>query len=178
MQEIFNNEEQNQLQLTKNVGKSPTETPSISAGSISSRAEMSCGTPPTGEQYNGWMIVPYIPKYAKGAVVNSLLQPNNRGRHNKFLANSRDTSIKPEMSSGYPSSLCPPPPPSPHQPEKTADIWRRHHWFPRDIVTYPGGGGRSGEPTRRGIFTVDFNTDEYLFPFHAAFSTERCYKIL
>ena len=42
----------------------------------------------------------------------------------------------------------------------------------------PRGGGRSGEPTRRGIFTVDFNTDEYLFPFHAAFSTERCYKIL
>ena len=28
------------------------------------------------------------------------------------------------------------------------------------------------------IFTVDFNADVYDFPFHAAFSTERCYKIL
>ena len=41
--------------------------------------------------------------HAKGAVVNSLLLPNNRERHNLFLANSRDTSIKPEMSSGYPA---------------------------------------------------------------------------
>ena len=50
MQEIFNKVEQNQLQRTKNVGKflDATETLSISA-SISSRAEMSCGTPPTGE---------------------------------------------------------------------------------------------------------------------------------
>ena len=51
MQEIFNKVEQNQLQRTKNVGKflDATETLSISAGSISSRAEMSFGTPPTGE---------------------------------------------------------------------------------------------------------------------------------
>ena len=49
MQEIFNKVEQNQLQRTKNVGKflDATETLSISAGSISSRAEMCCGTPPT-----------------------------------------------------------------------------------------------------------------------------------
>ena len=49
MQEIFNKVEQNQLQRTKNVGKflDATETLSISAGSFSSRAEMSCGTPPT-----------------------------------------------------------------------------------------------------------------------------------
>ena len=51
MQQIFNKVEQNQLQRTKNVGKflDETETLSISAGRISSRAEMSCGTPPTGE---------------------------------------------------------------------------------------------------------------------------------
>ena len=52
MQEIFNKMEQNQLQRTKNVGKfldaTGLETLSISAGSISSRAEMSCGTAPTG----------------------------------------------------------------------------------------------------------------------------------
>ena len=50
MQQIFNKMEQNQLQRTKNVGKflDATETLSISAGSISSRAEMSCGTVPTG----------------------------------------------------------------------------------------------------------------------------------
>ena len=51
MLEIFNKVEQNQLQRTKNVGKflGTTEPLSISAGSISSRAEMSCGTPPTRE---------------------------------------------------------------------------------------------------------------------------------
>ena len=51
MQEIFNKEEQNQLQQTKNVGKflDATETLSISAGSVRGRAEMSCGTPPSGE---------------------------------------------------------------------------------------------------------------------------------
>ena len=50
MQEIFNKMKQNQLQRTKNVGKflDATETLSISAGSISSRAEMSSGTAPTG----------------------------------------------------------------------------------------------------------------------------------
>ena len=34
--------------------------------------------------------------HAKGTVVNSLLLPHNRERHNGFLANSRDTSIEPE----------------------------------------------------------------------------------
>ena len=49
--EIFNKVEQNQLPRTKNVGKflDATETLSISAGSIINRAEMSCGTQPTGE---------------------------------------------------------------------------------------------------------------------------------
>ena len=51
MQEFFNKVEQNQLQRTKNVGKfrDATDTLSISAGNISSRAEMSCGTPSTDE---------------------------------------------------------------------------------------------------------------------------------
>ena len=51
MQEFFNKVEQNQLQRTKNVGKfrDATETLSISAGNISSRVEMSCGTPSTDE---------------------------------------------------------------------------------------------------------------------------------
>ena len=50
MQEIFNKVEQNQLQRTKNVVYflDAKETLSISAGSISNKAEMSCGTP-TGE---------------------------------------------------------------------------------------------------------------------------------
>ena len=34
--------------------------------------------------------------HVKGAVVNSLLLPHNRERHDGFLANSRDTSIEPE----------------------------------------------------------------------------------
>ena len=70
MQEIFNKVDQNQLQRTKNVVYflDATETLSISAGSISKRAEMTCG-------------IPHI------------------ARHNGFLANSRDTSIKPEMPS-------------------------------------------------------------------------------
>ena len=51
MQEIFNNVEQNQLQRTKNVGKflDAAKTISISAGSISNRAEMTCGPPPTAK---------------------------------------------------------------------------------------------------------------------------------
>ena len=65
MQEIFNKVEQNQLQRTKNVGKflNAAKTISISAGSISNRAEMTCGTPPTvklGVEW--WMIVSYMPK--------------------------------------------------------------------------------------------------------------------
>ena len=47
MQEIFNKVDQNQLQRTKNVVYflDATEALSISAGSISSRAELTCGTP-------------------------------------------------------------------------------------------------------------------------------------
>ena len=98
MQEIFNKVDQNQLQRTNNVVYflDATETLSISAGSSSKRAEMICGTP----------VTPHIAKpvddrviHAQGAVANSLLLPHNRERHNGFLANSRDTSIKPEMSS-------------------------------------------------------------------------------
>ena len=57
MQEIFNKVEQNQLQRTKNVvyfldaGKY-----TFDFQNISNRAEMSCGTPPTGK-FRGWMIV-------------------------------------------------------------------------------------------------------------------------
>ena len=62
MQEIFNKVDQNQLQRTKNVVyfSDATETLSISAGSISKRAEMSCGTPHTLQ--NRGMIVSYMPK--------------------------------------------------------------------------------------------------------------------
>ena len=61
MQEIFNKVEQNQLQRTKNVGKFPdaTETLSISAGRISSRNEL---WDTTHWWIRGWMIVPYMPK--------------------------------------------------------------------------------------------------------------------
>ena len=61
MQEIFNKVDQNQLQRTKNVVYflDATETLSISAGSISNKAEMTCGTAPTVkfigvEWYGGW----------------------------------------------------------------------------------------------------------------------------
>ena len=98
MQEIFNKVDQNQLQRTKNVVYflDATETLSISAGSISSRAEMTCGTPHIAKP-----VKPVDDRviHAQGAVANSLLLPHNRERHNGFLANSRDTSIKPEMSS-------------------------------------------------------------------------------
>ena len=65
MQEIFNKVDQNQLQRTKNVGKflDAAKTISISAGSISNRAEKTCGTAPTvklGVEW--WMIVSYLPK--------------------------------------------------------------------------------------------------------------------
>ena len=62
MQEIFNKVEQNQLQRTKNVvyfldaGKY-----TFDFQNISNRAEMSCGTPPTGK-FRGWTIVSYMPK--------------------------------------------------------------------------------------------------------------------
>ena len=64
---------------------------------ISNRAEMGCGTPlkghhPVVNSRGGWSC--HI--HAKGTVVNSLLLPPNRERHNGFLANSRDTSIEPE----------------------------------------------------------------------------------
>ena len=47
MPEIFNKVDHNQIQRTKNVVYflDATETLSISAGSIRSRAEMTCGTP-------------------------------------------------------------------------------------------------------------------------------------
>ena len=68
MQEIFNKVDQNQLQLTKNAlyqvyFLNAAKTISISAGSISNRAEMTCGTSPTvklGVEW--WMIVSYMPK--------------------------------------------------------------------------------------------------------------------
>ena len=56
---------------------------------------MSCGTPPTGK-FRGLMGIDDRAIHAKGTVVNSLLLPHNRERHNGFLANSRDTSIEPE----------------------------------------------------------------------------------
>ena len=87
--------DQNQLQRTKNVVYflDATETLSFSAGSISKRAETSCGTPHIAKPVDDRVI------HAQGAVGNSLLLPHNRERHNGFLANSRDTSINPEMSS-------------------------------------------------------------------------------
>ena len=95
MQEIFNKVDQNQLQRTKNVVYflDATETLSISAGSISSRAEMTCGTPHIAKPVDDRVF------HAQETVANSLLLPHNLERHNGFLANSRDTSIKPEMSS-------------------------------------------------------------------------------
>ena len=84
--------DQNQLQRTKNVVYflDATETLSISAGSISSRAEM---TPHIAKPVDDRVF------HAQETVANSLLLPHNLERHNGFLANSRDTSIKPEMSS-------------------------------------------------------------------------------
>ena len=98
------------------------------------------------------MIVPYIPKYAKGAVVNSLLQPNNRGRHNKFLANSRDTSIKPEMSSGYPGSLCPPPAFTPLAWENSRHLATPPVVSPRYSHIPRGWGGWEAVNRRGGVF--------------------------
>ena len=57
IQEIFNKVEQNKR--TSNVGKFlSTQWKHYSQKLISSRAEMSCGTPPTGKW--GWMIVSYM----------------------------------------------------------------------------------------------------------------------
>ena len=60
MQEIFNKVGQNQFQVTKNVVYqvyflNAAKTISISAGSISNRAEMTYGTAPTVKLYlQGW----------------------------------------------------------------------------------------------------------------------------
>ena len=65
MREIFNKVDQNQLQRTKNVVYflDAAKTISISAGNISNRAEMTCGTAPTVKLGVEWrMIVPYMPK--------------------------------------------------------------------------------------------------------------------
>ena len=68
MQEIFNKVDQNQLQRTKNVGKflDAAQTISISAGSISNWAEMTCGTPPTEKPVDDCVI------HAQGALANSV----------------------------------------------------------------------------------------------------------
>ena len=89
MQEIFNKVDQNQRTKFLDAAK----TLSIWAGSISNWAEMTCGTPPTAKPVDDRAI------HAQGAVANSLPLPHKRERHDGFLANSRDTSIKPEMSS-------------------------------------------------------------------------------
>ena len=60
MQEIFNKVDQNQLQRMKNV---VSFLDAVLAGSISNRAEMTCGTAPIvklGVEW--WMIVLYMPK--------------------------------------------------------------------------------------------------------------------
>ena len=71
MREIFNKVDQNQLQRTKNVVYflDATGTLSISAGSISKRAEMTFGTPHIAKPVDDRVI------HAQGAVANSLLLP-------------------------------------------------------------------------------------------------------